>query len=204
MTNEAWRTRWQTSEHTYRSSSFNMFLYSRPAVVLTGAPPGSPLIVCLLLLFRMDNSDSTLLLDLPDPCLLEVLRYCAEDSSSLFSAARAHSKLHQAAVLAASSIKAVLRQPEQADSVLLYLAKHGQHVSRVDIEGVGMLAGSRWPAVSTITLPQLPHANLPKLESLRVAKLAVQLLPGREFQGVLWAGASLKRLQLHSCMLLDG
>lgn len=41
------------------------------------------------------------LLDLPDPCLLKVLQCCAaEDQRSLFSVARANSKLHQLAVTA--------------------------------------------------------------------------------------------------------
>ena len=39
----------------------------------------------------------SLLLALPEPCLLAVLQYCASDDlCSVFSAARAHSKLHQA------------------------------------------------------------------------------------------------------------
>lgn len=54
---------------------------------------------------------------------------------SLFSAARAHSRLHQAAVLAASSVKAILKQQQKADSVLRYLANHGQHVDSIDIQG---------------------------------------------------------------------
>jgi hypothetical protein len=50
----------------------------------------------------------SLLLALPDPCLVAVLRCCAADSQcSLFNAARAHSRLRQAAVLALRSITTV-------------------------------------------------------------------------------------------------
>jgi hypothetical protein len=69
------------------------------------------------------------LLQLPDACLLAVLQCCADEPCSLFSAARAHSRLHQAAVLAASSISFVLKEgrlvkerPDQTDSWLLYLS----------------------------------------------------------------------------------
>jgi hypothetical protein len=71
------------------------------------------------------------LLQLPDPCLVAVLRCCADDPCSLFSAARAHSRLHQAAVLAASSISTVLHDQQQLDSVLLYLNSHDQHISGI-------------------------------------------------------------------------
>lgn len=80
----------------------------------------------------MSESESWLL-QLPDPCLLAMLRCCADDPRTLFSAARAHSRLHQTAVLAASSVKAVLHQ--QADSVLQYLESYGQHVSSITLEG---------------------------------------------------------------------
>jgi hypothetical protein len=49
---------------------------------------------------------SSLLLALPDPCLLTVLQYCAaDDQRGLCSAARAHSRLHQAAVEVLCSIQ---------------------------------------------------------------------------------------------------
>jgi hypothetical protein len=48
-----------------------------------------------------------MLLALPDSCLLALLQsYAADDQRSLFSAARAHSRLHQAAVAALHSITA--------------------------------------------------------------------------------------------------
>jgi hypothetical protein len=67
---------------------------------------------------------SVLLTELPDPCLLRVLQCCAaDDQRSLLSAARAHSRLHQAAVQALSSItlQGVTHQ-HQADGVLLWAA----------------------------------------------------------------------------------
>jgi hypothetical protein len=82
--------------------------------------------------------EESLLPELPDPCLLAVLQCCAaNDQGSLCSAARAHSRLHQAAVLALRSITAVVTRQEQADSVLLYLSKHGQHLDSVSIENKG-------------------------------------------------------------------
>lgn len=67
------------------------------------------------------------LVQLPDACLLAVMRCCAADPDSprsVCSAARTHSRLHQAAVEALSSITARVDQ-QQADSVVRYLAKHG-------------------------------------------------------------------------------
>jgi hypothetical protein len=76
------------------------------------------------------------LLALPDPCLLAVLQcYAAEDQRSLFSAARAHSRLHQAAVAALRSVTALVRNQQQADDVLLYLGKHGSHVNSLKLQG---------------------------------------------------------------------
>jgi hypothetical protein len=73
------------------------------------------------------------LLDLPDPCLVAVLRCCANDQRCLCSAARAHSRLHQAAVLALRSITAVKATQQQAHSMLQYLEKHGQHLDSISI-----------------------------------------------------------------------
>jgi hypothetical protein len=83
-----------------------------------------------------NESPSSLLLALPDPCLLEVLRCCAaDDQRSLFSAARAHSRLHKAAVLALCSVTAAITSQHQMDGVLLYLSKYGQHVDHICLEG---------------------------------------------------------------------
>ena len=136
-----------------------------------------------------------MLLQLPDYCLLSVLQFCADDPHSLFSAARAHSRLQQAAVLAASSISVLLQQQEQADSVVLYLTNHGQHVSSISI--------LLMPSGPTISMRQLPP-NLRKLATLQLRGVHVQLQPGDGFAGVLHAGMPLKQLQFDTCRLLDG
>lgn len=70
-----------------------------------------------------DESAPSLLLALPDACLLAVLQCCAANSQrSLFSAARAHSRLHQAAVLALHSVTATVNTQPKANDALLYWA----------------------------------------------------------------------------------
>ena len=139
------------------------------------------------------------LLALPDPCLLVVLQCCAaDDLRSLFSAARAHSRLHQAAALALSSVKLLMRPQQQADSVLLYLDRHGSHVNSLEL---------RVPQDSGLKLHQLAPAL--QLHSLELSGWEVQLQPGKGFQGVLGAAAAagpppLKQLRLDFCTLLDG
>lgn len=79
------------------------------------------------MLHRMASgaAGQSLLLALPDPCLIAVLQHCAaDDQCSLFSAARAHSRLHQAAVQVLYGIKAGVAGQLQADGVLLYLDRH--------------------------------------------------------------------------------
>jgi hypothetical protein len=142
------------------------------------------------------------LLQLPDACLLAVLQCCADDRSSLFSAARAHSRLHQAAVLAASSITVWRTRDQGLDSVLLYLANHGQHVSNIEF-------GSGWGEIVVTsdvraTLQQLPHDKLQGLTSMLCNGLDLQLQPGSGFHGVLDAGMPLQKLHLERCNLLDG
>jgi hypothetical protein len=92
----------------------------------------------VLLLRRMDAIEApvpSLLLALPDACLLAVLQCCAaDDQRSLFCAARAHSRLHQVAVLAQRNITAFITQQQHVDSVLLYLHNHGQHVDTIDLK----------------------------------------------------------------------
>jgi hypothetical protein len=148
----------------------------------------------------------SLLLALPDPCLLAVLRYTYVDDDddpmdprSLFSAARAHSRLHQAAAVVATSIRAEVTQQQQVDSMLLYLTNHGQYISSLDLEGP--LEGMSDP---TITLQHLPHDTLQGLSNIEFSYLRLQLQPGGRFQGVLRAGAPLKRLYFCQCRLLDG
>jgi hypothetical protein len=153
----------------------------------------------------MDSEPSSVteLLQLPDSCLLAVLRCCAEDPRSLFSAARAHSRLHQAAVLAASSISVVLAQQQQADSVLLYLTNHGQQVSSISLSLMPPADDSVDDTGPTISLLELPQI-LQRLDTLQVRGLHVQLQPGDGFAGVLHAGMPLKQLQFDTCRLLDG
>lgn len=73
---------------------------------------------------------------LPDPALVAVLQRfaAAGDLHSIFSAARAHSRLQQAAVLALSSISTTVSQ-QQMDSVEQYLERKGQHVSSISFVG---------------------------------------------------------------------
>lgn len=139
------------------------------------------------------RSTQSLLLALPDPCLLEVLQYCAaEDKRTLFNAARAHSRLQQAAVAALNSITAVnCNQQQVLDSVLLYLGKHGRHLDSVQLK----VRGPQWGAVD---LRQLPP-NL-RLSSLHLESFSLQLQPGKIFRGVLGVAADLAGLkQLHLC-----
>jgi hypothetical protein len=70
---------------------------------------------------------------LPDPCLLAVLQYCAQDLGSLFSAARAHSRLHQAAVEALRCISVHRLTQQRVNQLMRYLSKHGQHVDSIDL-----------------------------------------------------------------------
>jgi hypothetical protein len=138
---------------------------------------------------------------LPDPCLLAVLQCCAaDDQRSLFSAARAHSRLHQTAIAALHSISAAVPEQQQVDSVLQYLDRHGSHVDSLKLRG---------PDEDELTLCQLPPSL--QLHSLVLAQFHVRLLPGNGSQGVLGAAADaaarappLTQLQLNECTLLDG
>jgi hypothetical protein len=145
--------------------------------------------------------DQSAMLQLPDPCLLLVLSSCADDPCSLFSAARAHSRLHQAAVTVLSSIKAVLPQQQTVDSILLYLQNHGEHVSSID------LASSSQDDV-TICLHKLPYSKLQGLSCVRFSMLHLYLRP------CAWPWDAvprpqearvppLKQLQLDACLLMD-
>jgi hypothetical protein len=96
----------------------------------------------------------------------------------------------------ASSITAAVND-DQVSSMLLYLAKYGQHISSVALSGTNYFT-TETPAI----LNRLPHDELPMLESLTLEELILQLQPGRGYQGVLQAGPSLKRLKLHECQLL--
>jgi hypothetical protein len=144
------------------------------------------------------------LLDLPAPCLLAVLQCCAaNDQRNLFSAARAHSRLHQAAVTVLHSISTAAPEEQQVDSVLLYLDRHGSHVDSPKMRG--RESGFEGP----LTLEQFPPDL--QLHSLDLAQFHVQLLPGNGSQGVLATTADadvgpppLKQLRFNECILLDG
>jgi hypothetical protein len=125
--------------------------------------------------------------------LLAVLQFCADDLHTLFSAARVHSKLHQAAVMALSSLSVRLSQQQQADALLLYLSKHGQYINSMELRGNIM--------DDPVTLRQLPP--ILRLDSLKLRALHVQLQAGDGFQGLVRPGVPLKQLRLYDCTLLD-
>jgi hypothetical protein len=135
------------------------------------------------------------LLALPDACLLAVLQCCAADSHhTLFSAARAHSRLHQAAVVALHSIVAVVRDQQHLHSVMSYLGKYGQHVDRIRLKGPN--------SYGTVILRQLPPSL--HLSSLQVERMGMWLHPTDGYEGVLGAAglAALKQLRFSNCSLL--
>jgi hypothetical protein len=138
----------------------------------------------------------SMLLALPDACLLAVLQFCsAQDQQSLFSAARAHSRLHQASLLALTRLTIEDADQDSLDSMLLFLAQHGQHMDSITIKGA---------AGVTVRLRHLPpHLQI---KNLRLSSLRVQMQPGNGFAGVLGAAAgaaALKQLQLTNCWVLD-
>jgi hypothetical protein len=143
---------------------------------------------------------TSLLLALPDPCLLAVMQCCAADSHrSFFSASRAHSRLRQMAMASLTSITAELSQQQQMDSVLLCLDTHTQVVS-IDLGGSSVANSYGQAAVSLCRLPPALQ-----LHSLQLSHLQIQLQPEGGFPGVLGAAASLAsltRLRLNVCKLL--
>jgi hypothetical protein len=147
----------------------------------------------------MSIGEGFLLLALPDSCLLRVLQCCAaDDACSLFNAARAHSRLHQAAVLALHSISTHVSQQLDLEGVLVYLGKHGQHVNSL------RLWGNDAPEYGQAFLCQLPPQL--QLSGLQLQYLPLQLQPGKGSQGVLGAAAAvaaLKQLRLDGCEVLD-
>ena len=187
-------------------------LTSSDRLLTRNSVPPSPSHCCLVLIPQMTfetsaQQSSASLLQLPDPLLVAVLCCCADDPRSVCSAARAHSRLHQAAVLALSSIKLPLVQSDAAerqqrlDSLVdLYLPSHGQHVESLDLRGFSRQKRSEavW-----FRLFQLP-SNLTQLSSLVALSLCVQLRPSD--QDLLGAAAAppLKQLGLYVCKLDGG
>jgi hypothetical protein len=136
----------------------------------------------------------TQLLALPNPCLLAVMQRCVSDNSSILSAATAHSRLQRAATEALRRLSAKLPYQARVDSLLLYLAKHGQHVHSLDLH----------TSDYRLQLLELPP-SLTKLDSLQLEGMTLQLQPGLGgAQGVLRAEFTLTRLELSNCSLLDG
>jgi hypothetical protein len=147
----------------------------------------------------MAGAESSMLLALPDPCLLQVLQCLAadDDHRSLFSAARANSRLHQTALMALRSITAHVLEQEQVDSILVYLGNHSQHVSRLELRGD---EANRL----RVSLHELPPQL--QLSSLQLQDLSLQLQPRDGSQGKLGSAAAvaaLKQLRLSECELLD-
>jgi hypothetical protein len=116
------------------------------------------------------------------------MQCCASDTRSVLSAAIAHSRLQRAAVEALNSITTRELDHEQIDSLLLYLAKHGQHVRSLDLSA----------SDQDVQLVELP-LSLTKLDSLQLSSLSLELQPY-----VLRDEFSLTRLELIECTLLDG
>lgn len=140
-----------------------------------------------------NEAASSLLLALPDPCLLAVLQACAaDDQRSVFNAARAHSRLHQVAAMALCSISA---DTWQADDVLHYLSQHGQHVNNFTLSGD--ISEEAFPTGYYFSM--IP-AKLQQLSSLQLSNVDVQLKPKHGMLGI--AGlTALKRLCISSCHL---
>jgi hypothetical protein len=143
------------------------------------------------------------LLQLPDACLLAVLQCLSDDPASVCSAARAHSKLHQAAVLALSTITANLTTQQQLDDSLLpYLAEHGQYIDSIHLLGCDNSTVPAYHMAHAPSLRELPPSL--QINSMHFDSMQLQLVGSADgVQGVLGAASpSLKQLQLHKCMLL--
>ena len=142
----------------------------------------------------MPNASAFPLLQLPDNCLEAVLRCCSNDQRSLFSAARAHSRLHLTAVSVLQSIKAVRAQQRHVNSVLRYLKKHGQQLDSVSISG------------SLGCIVKLPLPPSVQLDSLQLSGVSLQVAwQGYGLLGVLGpaagAATALRQLWLSDCKL---
>ena len=152
---------------------------------------------------RMAQAASLSLVELPHSCLLRVLQCCAaDDQRSLFSAARAHSRLHQLAVEALQRVTAQVSQQQQLHGVMAYLGQHGQDVDTLDLTGCWSEEGDR---VLKVSLRQLPPQM--QLSSLQFDKLRLQLQPENGAQGVLGSAAAptaaVKQLRLRCCEVID-
>jgi hypothetical protein len=138
------------------------------------------------------------LLQLPDHCLLNIMQCLVGDPRTLFRAARAHRRLHQAAVLAASTTWACDLTQQRVDSIQLYFQKYGQHVSNIILAGSPYLTQA--PTISIL----IQLHNLPKLSRLTLEVLRVQMQFDQNVHGMFMTKAPIMQLQLAECVLVDG
>lgn len=157
---------------------------------------------------RMDDvgGSSCPLLGLPDPCLLRVLHFLADEPRSMFSAARAHNRLHNAAVMATNSILVPVEQQQLDTSLLPYLLHHGQHLSSITV-GCSTCCKNKLAYSADnhcYEHPRLDHLPiLSNLTTLICRSMLVQLQPGSGQQGMITAALPLKQLMLEDCRLVD-
>jgi hypothetical protein len=124
--------------------------------------------------------------------MIAVLQCCAGDQRSICSAACAHSRLHQAAVVALSSITVTINQQQDTQyqpeslSLLLYVVKHRQHIVSFDLEGN--------PFISKATDSNI-LALLTKVRRLRAFNVQLKTSTLCQLQHP-------TRLVLHSCAVL--
>lgn len=153
------------------------------------------------------QQSSSHLLDLPDECLAQVFAWLAGDARSCCSAARAHSRLRQAAAAALSSIKVgLMMEPEHLEGLMAYL-QHGQHIVNLDVAGydydIALHGATLFPHVMLHGLP-----SCPQLQQLTLARVHVQLgIAGATSSssnvGVLHGLSRLTHLHLEDCILVN-
>lgn len=130
------------------------------------------------------------LLELPDVCLLLIMRQLAQaDTPSLLTAAASHSRLCMAAREAMSSMSAYIRKQKQTDSIPLYLQKYGHHINNINLRGDKNNPFS-------LSLPRQLN-----LSSLLLAN--INLLSAQGMYPPSIGGTALKQLQLFKCSMLD-
>jgi len=150
----------------------------------------------------MEACIAATLSDMPQPWLVAMLRLLGSDCQSICSAARVHSRLHHAAVMAMFRIQ--LRPPRQAScqqqqlaSLLHYLSRHGKVVVTISV------AGPTKPPQGLLHLDQLLQ-GLQRLESLSLSDLNLQLTASSSHPGMLLAAPQLTSLKLNYCTLAGG
>jgi hypothetical protein len=108
--------------------------------------------------------------------------------------------LHEAATQALSSITCTLSQQrmraaEQLDSFQIYVSRHGQQLSSIELSGNQDLL---WSSEDDSVVVQMLLPVSTRLESLSINSMQVQLHPGST------APAQLTKLHLQRCMLKKG